>query len=255
MEDIKCKAILKSGPNEGQRCKCKIKQNGYCGRHKSYVSSTSTKSTTKTTIVKQVEKLHEEENYKWMELPEGDSRVDIYDIIPENIQVSNTLFKELWNLHPKERSTIKIFGKVMKVPRYQESYGQDYFYSGKNHKAREITHPYLKKLMKWICKDSGKKYQQLLINWYENGQHYIGAHSDDEKQLVKNSAIYSFSFGNARDFVIQSRKGISVYRKVIQMENNTLLIMKGEMQSYYKHSVPKRANTKRRINITFRLFK
>ncbi len=86
MDDIYCKAIVKSGPNKGQKCKCRAKQGSYCGRHKSYVSTTSTKSTTKTSIIKQVKKLYKEENYKWIELPEGNSCVDIYDTIPEDIE-------------------------------------------------------------------------------------------------------------------------------------------------------------------------
>ena len=67
---------------------------------------------------------------------------------------------------------------------------------------------YLKKILKWVNKHSGLSYKQILCNWYENGNHYIGPHSDDETQLVKNSAIYSFSFGQERDFVIKSKKRI-----------------------------------------------
>lgn len=100
-----------------------------------------------------------------------------------------------------------------------------------------------------------KEYQQLLINWYQDGDHYIGPHSDDESQLVKNSAIYSFSFGQTRDFVIKSKE--LDYKMVLELTNNSLIIMGGEIQKYYTHQVPKRSIKKcpnRRINITSRLF-
>jgi len=84
---------------------------------------------------------------------------------------------------------------------------------------------------------------------------FIGVNCcDDEPGLVKNSAIYSFSFGQARDFVVKSKD--KTFRKVFKMVDNSLIIMGGEMQKYYKHSVPKRSVkkcAKTRINMTMRL--
>ena len=114
--------------------------------------------------------------------------------------------------------------------------------------------------MKWVRGHSeilyGKRqeYRQLLVNWYGNGEDYIGAHSDNERGLKENSAIYSFSSGQERDFVIKSNDG--TYRRIFNMSNNSLIIMGGEMQKHYKHSVPKRSIKKcgeTRINMTMRL--
>ena len=33
-KNICCKAIIKSGINTGKQCKCRVKSQGYCGRHK-----------------------------------------------------------------------------------------------------------------------------------------------------------------------------------------------------------------------------
>jgi alkylated DNA repair dioxygenase AlkB len=74
--------------------------------------------------------------------------------------------------------------------------------------------------------------------------HYIGHHSDDTRQLESNSTIYSFSYGQTRDFVIQSKN--KDFRKVISLQNNTYLKMGGEIHKYYKHSVPKRKNANRK---------
>jgi alkylated DNA repair dioxygenase AlkB len=190
---------------------------------------------------------------KITELPEGKSWIEELTL-PEDLLCSEKDFTELLAMKPSERGKVIVFNKEYDVPRWQQSFGQDYFFSGIDHKASEITHPYLLKLLSFVQKHSGKNYQQMLINWYMNGSEYISAHSDSEKQLVKNSSIYSFSFGATRDFVITS-KSDKDYRLIIPLKNNTLIIMGGETQKYYKHGVPKRLKVKDpRINVTMRLY-
>lgn len=189
-------------------------------------------------------------------LPEGDSWIRIYDKLPDELLMTPETFKQLWDLHPVEYGKVKIGGSVIPTPRWQESFGESYYYSGMMHDANPIEHPYMVKVLDWIRKDSGENYRQLLVNWYKDGQHYIGPHSDDTRQLIPNSAIYSFSFGQSRDFVVTSKKDKS-FKLTLNLKNNSLIVMGGEMQTYYKHSVPKKAISvapKPRINITSRLF-
>src|SRR3989338_9694986 len=149
-------------------------------------------------------------------LPEGNSRLKILSTLHEGISMDKTLFEEIWNLHPEAHGKVRIAGKEIDVPRWQQAYGQSYYYTGMMHTALPLTHPYLIKLLEWVRSDSGKNYTQVLINWYQNGNHYIGSHSDDTSQLVPQSDIYSFSFGQRRDFVITSKKDPH-FRKVINM--------------------------------------
>lgn len=194
------------------------------------------------------------ENNKRTDLPEGQSWFQYVSKIPNKICVNSNLFEELWNLHPLEYGNVVIMGQTISTPRWQQSYGQSYYYTGKMHVALPIEHPFLIQLLQWVCQHSGQIYKQMLINWYQDGHHYIGYHSDDENQLVPNSAIYSFSFGQTRDFCIKSKHD-SDFHQTIPLQNNSLIIMGGEMQKYYKHSIPKRLRvTGKRINVTFRLF-
>jgi len=191
-----------------------------------------------------------------IQLPIGNSWVRVVKPLPIDIQVNSALFEKLWKLHPEERHTIMIYGKARQTPRWQQSYGKSYKYSGTTNVALPITEPYFQKLLNWVCEDSGLPYQQILVNWYQDGQHYIGAHSDDEKQLVPNSGIYSFSFGQERIFRVRNKKTKKIFRD-FPVTDNSLLVMGGEMQKYYTHEVPKRAISTvpgQRINITFRLF-
>lgn len=200
-------------------------------------------------------------NFNKIKLKEGNSWIIQYEQLSK--YVCNFDFDKIWNGHPSDFTTIKIMGKDTKTPRWSQNYGQDYFYSGIIHKAKPITIPFFQTLLNFVnfhslyfkFRKSNEEFKQILVNWYESGDHYIGPHSDSESQLVKNSPIYSFSFGNERDFVVKSKNNNERY--VFKMNNCSLLIMGGEMQKFYNHSVPKRkikSNFTKRINVTFRLF-
>lgn len=191
-------------------------------------------------------------------LPHGQAWIQVWKHIPQNIQMSTDTFEAMWQLCPKDKGVGKMFGRDVTFQRYEQAYGHDYYYAGQLHVALPIPQgdgAYLQTILDWVRTHSGQPYDGILINWYPDGQHYIGAHSDKEKSLVPNAPIYSFSFGQERDFVINSKD--KSFRHVINMTHNSLIIMGGDMQTHYKHSVPKRALSKcpdRRINMTFRLF-
>ena len=97
-----------------------------------------------------------------------------------------------------------------------------------------------------------------MINWYANGHHYIGPHSDDETQLVNDSQVLSLSLGAERIFRIREKKSKQVVQD-ISMPHGTVVVMGGMIQNQYTHEVPKINGKKgedvgRRINITFRQF-
>ena len=95
-------------------------------------------------------------------------------------------------------------------------------------------------------------YNGILVNWYKDGSHYIGKHSDDERGLIKNSPIYCFSFGQERNFVVDNKEERYVYT----LPNNSLIVMGGECQKYYKHSITKTKKAcSARISVTLRAFK
>lgn len=180
-------------------------------------------------------------------------------IIPNNIKLNKEQYQELWNSHPLKKHKIFIFNKYHEVPRWQQAYGKNYQFSGNIAKAQPITEE-LKKIIDWAninelnqgrtCELNG-----ILINWYENGDHYIGWHSDDESQLDDKAPIYTISFGAKRTFKIREKKN---KKNVInyELENYDFLIMGGNFQKYYQHHLPKRKKcTNSRISITIRQFK
>ena len=76
-------------------------------------------------------------------------------------------------------------------------------------------------------------------------------HSDGEKDLKKNGAIASVSFGAERKFAFKHKE--SKEKVEVWLENGSLLVMKGATQSHWLHRLPP---TKKvfspRVNLTFR---
>lgn len=185
-------------------------------------------------------------------LKQGESYISYHPQIPEEIKLSKLHFNQLWEMHPQEKPKIKIFGKEIECPRWFKNYGRDYTFSGINHKSEDIP-PIIKKYLDYVNSTEHEyNYNGVLVNWYEDGSHYIGKHSDNEKSLVEKAPIYCFSFGSERRFILENENEKYKY----QLLNNSLIIMGGECQKYYKHSIPKtKKKIDRRISITLREFK
>lgn len=168
---------------------------------------------------------------------------------------SSNEFVDLWTLKPKNKLQISIGGHKINCPRYSQSYLKAYNFSGLNHEANMILPERINQLLSW-AKLRNTNLNQSLINWYESDGG-IGKHSDDTRSLMKDSDVYSFTFGPAsRTFILEPRDPRERYQYHLHAEHNTLIIMGGKCQSTHQHSVPKVYNdNNRRINVTFRCFK
>ena len=98
-----------------------------------------------------------------------------------------------------------------------------------------------------------QRFNSCLLNLYHDGSEGMGWHSDDEKTLGLNPVIASVSFGAERIFKLKHRKSKEVVS--VLLEQGSLLIMKGETQHHWVHTMPKTKKvTTPRINLTFRQF-
>jgi alkylated DNA repair dioxygenase AlkB len=79
----------------------------------------------------------------------------------------------------------------------------------------------------------------------------MGWHSDDEKEIIPNSSIASLSIGAERKFAFKHKTTKETVNLIL--ENGSLLEMKGPIQQYWWHSLPKTKKVQApRINLTFR---
>src|SRR5690606_3554010 len=84
-------------------------------------------------------------------------------------------------------------------------------------------------LKKIIEEKTGECYNACLLNLYHNGSEGMAWHSDGEKDLKKNSAIASLSFGAVRKFALKHKA--EPHKRALILEHGSLLVMKGETQS------------------------
>lgn len=179
----------------------------------------------------------------------------------------------LYQLRPAELGEIKIMGKLIKTPRYQQAYGRPYTFSGVAHPALSIP-PVLQRFVDFanracepmLMRDyAGRQFNMILANWYTDGNHYIGWHSDDEKELYLNqrgeTLVFSISFGQQRRFLLKEKqkKGEKTKVKAVTLElsDSSCIVMGGRCQREFKHSVPKEPSKAmgKRLNLTLRIFK
>jgi len=162
-------------------------------------------------------------------------------------------FKSLYKEVKWEQRTIKMFGKTMLQPRLIGWYGDSgikYRYSGNDFVASNWTSS-LRSLKEKVENRLGDCFNSALINLYENGEHSMSWHSDDEKELGENPTIASISLGETRKFQFKHK----IIKKLINIElgGGSLLYMGGETQHFWKHALPKQKKIiSPRINITFR---
>lgn len=177
-------------------------------------------------------------------------------MLPKDLMINGKEFEQLWNMHPKEKGTIILAGKLCKLSRYSQVFGRSYYYSGVYHEAVPMI-PMLEKIMKW-CQMINPLMNGFLVNWYEDNKAYIGAHSDSTDNLVPGSEIISISFGASREMRFQKKKCMpdDIINTKLNLTNGTVVIMGGNCQYTHKHSIPvSRVISGRRINITCRCFR
>lgn len=178
------------------------------------------------------------------------SWIEHFDIPKELIQ--DDLFSVIWEIRPQQVNTIIVYGKSYSTPRLQQAYGMDYKFSGTTFASLPIPEC-IQPVMDFMCKKYNTNFNGVLINWYRDGNDYISHHSDNEKQLVKQSPIVTISLGESRDFVLKHKTNKTTTKYTLK--HNSILVMGGLCQEIYTHSVPKRKNvTKPRISITLRHF-
>lgn len=159
----------------------------------------------------------------------------------------------LLNEIPWKSDEAVIFGKLIETKRKVAWFGEhpfEYTYSGRTKRAAIFTQQLLE--LKKKCEElTGETYNSCLLNLYHDGSEGMAYHSDGEKDLKKNGAIASLTFGAERKFSFKHK--FTKEKVELVLENGSLLVMKDETQSFWLHRLPptKKVNSPR-INLTFR---
>lgn len=151
---------------------------------------------------------------------------------------------------------IKMFGKTYDQARKVSWHGDKgitYTYS----KIQMVSPGWvetLKDIKKRLKKDCDFDFNSVLVNLYRSGDDYMSYHQDNEPELGENPIIASLSMGVERDFHLKHIETNEVIK--LNLKSGDLLIMQGETQKHWKHSLPKRKRVNsERLNLTYRKIK
>ena len=171
--------------------------------------------------------------------------------------------EELFEAMParEDRPTFFSFGRHVQIPRTQQLFGDvQYGFS----RLRMTPNPKLPSLVARCFAFANETYPAFqfncaLVDLYEDGNDYVRTCADNNRCLIFSAPILSFSFGATRAFhVVANVKHTNARIRDLrlQLQNDDLVVMGGDLQAGFKHCVPKMMEpVGRKFNITIRSVK
>lgn len=188
-------------------------------------------------------------------LPKRDgeqSTVKYYGAIM-SLREADDYFTSLLNTIEWKNDEALIYGKHIITKRKVAWYANkpfSYTYSKTTKYALPWTHELLQ-LKTLTEQQTGESFNSCLLNLYHNGSEGMAWHSDGEKDLKKNGAIASLSFGAERKFSFKHKATKETISLIL--EHGSLLVMQDATQTYWQHRLPPTTKIQEpRINLTFR---
>jgi alkylated DNA repair dioxygenase AlkB len=170
-----------------------------------------------------------------------------------SLSEANRYLDCLFNTVKWKNDEAVIFGKHIITKRKVAWYADrdfEYTYSNTTKRALFWTKELLE--LKSITEEkTGESFNSCLLNLYHDGSEGMAWHSDAEKDLVKDGAISSLSFGAERKFAFKHKQTKETVSLIL--EHGSLLVMKGTTQTHWLHRLPPaKTITQPRVNLTFR---
>jgi alkylated DNA repair dioxygenase AlkB len=189
------------------------------------------------------------------------------DQIPDSL-LNQLSYQELFNLHPKEKSSVlngkreidahRWYKSYLKTPPPDSCYSPTYMFADLKNDIPSVLPEPFQPLYSFMNRNS--QFNHVQVNWFENGRDYIPYHSDWEKGKTPDSDIAIVSLnppqnkGTSRILRLKAKQsgeqGLS-----IPLIHGRIVRMCGATQSHYRHSVLHEYEYPfSRISVTFRSF-
>uniref|UniRef100_A0A6C0CK39 Fe2OG dioxygenase domain-containing protein n=1 Tax=viral metagenome TaxID=1070528 RepID=A0A6C0CK39_9ZZZZ len=182
-------------------------------------------------------------------------------------------FEKLFAMHPEKRGRVLVYNKdpespdwyeeecnrwcksYMNTPAKDDTVLKSYIFSGKDDSGiREDLPDEFKPFYEYV-KQLDPRYNQAVINWY-NDEDHIPIHADCDANMVDNYEICVLTLNDSLD--VKSERVMSMSHKstnhchIESLKHGKLLVMAGDFQNEFRHGVRKGEKETRRISITFR---
>ena len=185
---------------------------------------------------------------------------------PRAIQIDPKMFEDTWNFSESIKSTPNPMNSKYMIKRKQCTFGAQYNFGGQ--KSLCVPQDQWPTLVYLVLEDVRKRsgcddYNVVHTNWYPDGTAGLDPHADNEKDMMSNMDIYSYTFlsepGNPRGFQVYTMDDVKKPKLEVFLDHCDLLVMSRGMQKCFKHGVKKSAAKRfhnlKRINMTVRAWK
>ncbi len=193
----------------------------------------------------------------------------------ELIDYATKNYQTLFAIHPIQKGKVVLYDQEFESPRWHRSYlhqpkreqgKTSYMYSGiEPYEELALPLPFQPFLDFLNATEETNKYNQVIVNWYANGNDYIKPHSDCQIGMATNVSIVIITLcedeTKPRELILKSKNlknemNDNLYSSVkIKLEHACIVTMHGDTQTKFRHGVSKALdNHTSRISLTFRKF-
>jgi alkylated DNA repair dioxygenase AlkB len=204
------------------------------------------------------------------------SYLKIFDLPDDLKKYALANFDQMFNSHPPDRHRIIMFKQEHEVNRWQQSYlrtprytdqqlnSTSYMYSGFDTKENNSNLPELFQVFYDHMVSMDNRFNQVVINWYQDENDYIEYHSDCEIGMIPGAEIGVLSLysdlNDQRVFGLLAKPTTCTgFSKInIIATHGTVISMCGDTQKHFNHGVERIQGSGHkfgpRISISFRQF-
>lgn len=175
-------------------------------------------------------------------------------------------FEIMWSYHPEKKSEIIMREKEIPAHRYLQSYlntpsigtvdlkKSSYMFS-KDNKVDIPTE--FENVLKHINNKYNMEYNQVVVNWYEDGNDYLPFHKDWTNDTSKAFYVTTVTFCEKdcnRTFYVEYENDKNI-GKSLKTTNGMVITLGGMTNTYFTHGILKEPEIiGKRISLTFRYF-
>ncbi|PZR57977.1 MAG: alpha-ketoglutarate-dependent dioxygenase AlkB [Candidatus Meridianibacter frigidus] len=151
------------------------------------------------------------------------------------------LFERLLAIAPWSKETMRMYDKMVEVPRLVAWYRDPEPLPAELQMVRERVGALL-----------SVKFNAVSLNYYRDGNDSVAWHSDHDEELTARPVVALLSLGAIREMLLRT-KVLPRRQLRCDLEPGSILVMRGDVQEHWEHHIPKvHRPTSARISVALR---
>ena len=157
--------------------------------------------------------------------------------------------------HYDKKSIYRKYISLGETPKFNPQHPKSYMFSDNKYEISSILEqdapPWIKEVISAI-KNMDYRYNQFVINLYNNGKDFMEAHSDCDANMVQDYTILIASFGASRTIQFTGRGGVTG-KFSIETITHPLLKLNKFLNTSFRHEILRDDTKLPRVSVTARM--